>query len=162
MATARDNQNPHFRHMQIRVATEADIPEMHRIRMGVRENRLANPSLVQPGDYRAMLAEHGRGWVAESGGRIIGFAVADLSRRNVWALFVDPASEGLGAGRRLHDAMMDWMFAAGAEEVWLGTDPGTRAERFYRSAGWRFAGSEPNGEVRYEMSRDEWSARARR
>ncbi len=148
--------------MQIRPASEADIPEMHRIRTSVRENRLAIPSLVQPGDYRAMLAEHGRGWVAESDGRIIGFAVADLSRRNVWALFVDPASEGRGAGRQLHDAMMDWMFAAGAEEVWLGTDPGTRAERFYRSAGWRFAGGEPNGEARYEMSRDDWSARARR
>ncbi len=148
--------------MQIRLATEVDIPEMHRIRTSVRENRLANPSLVQPRDYLTMLAEHGRGWVAESDGRIIGFAVADLSRRNVWALFVDPASEGRGAGRQLHDAMMDWMFAAGAEEVWLGTDPGTRAERFYRSAGWRFAGGEPNGEARYEMSRDEWSARARR
>lgn len=148
--------------MQIRLATEADIPEMHRIRTSVRENRLADPSLVQPRDYRAMLVEHGRGWVAESDGRIIGFAVGDLARRNVWALFVDPTSEGRGAGRRLHDVMMDWMFAAGADEVWLGTDPGTRAERFYRSAGWRFAGSEPNGEARYEMSREEWRARGRR
>ena len=145
--------------MQIRVATEADIAEMHRIRTSVRENRLADPSLVQPGDYRAMLAEHGRGWVAESGGRIIGFAVADLARRNVWALFVDPDSEGRGAGRLLHEAMMGWMFAAGAEEVWLGTDPGTRAERFYRAAGWRYAGAQANGEARYEMSREEWNGR---
>lgn len=162
MPTTRDIQNPRFRRMQIRLATETDIPAMHRIRMAVRENRLADPSLVQPGDYRAMLAEHGRGWVAESDGRMIGFAVADLSRSNVWALFVDPASEGRGAGRRLHDAMMDWMFAAGAEEVWLGTDPGTQAERFYRAAGWRFAGAQPNGEARYEMSRVEWSHRAHR
>ena len=162
MPTTRDILNPKLRRMQIRHATEADIPGMHRIRTSVRENRLADPSLVQPGDYRAMLAEHGRGWVAESEGRIIGFAVADLARRNVWALFVDPASEGRGAGRRLHDAMMDWMFAAGAEEVWLGTDPGTRAERFYRTAGWRYAGAQENGEARYEMSREEWSRHTRR
>lgn len=147
--------------MQIRVATEEDIPEMHRIRTSVRENRLADPALVQPHDYRAMLTEHGRGWVAESDGRITGFAVADLARCNIWALFVDPGFEGGGIGRRLHDAMMDWMFAAGAEEVWLGTDPGTRAERFYRLAGWRFAGTQENGEARYEMSRDEWSHRTR-
>jgi hypothetical protein len=57
--------------------------------------------------------------------------------------------------------MMDWMFAAGADEVWLGTDPGTRAERIYRAAGWRFAGNEPNGEARYEMSRERRSGRIR-
>ena len=102
MPTTRDIRNPQSQRMQIRLATEADIPEMHRIRMSVCENRLADPSLIQPSDYRAMLAEHGRGWVAETGGRIVGFAVADLSRRNVWALFVDPAFEGRGAGRRLH------------------------------------------------------------
>ncbi|HEX8275833.1 MAG TPA: GNAT family N-acetyltransferase [Longimicrobiaceae bacterium] len=135
---------------------------MHRIRTSVSENRLADPSLVQPGDYRAMLAEHGRGWVAEFDGRIVGFAVGDLARRNVWALFVDPTSEGRGAGRRLHDAMMDWMFAAGAEGVWLGTDPGTRAERFYRTAGWRYAGAQENGEARCEMSGDDWSRHTHR
>ncbi len=36
--------------MQIRLATEADIPEMHRIRTSVRENRLADPCLVQSND----------------------------------------------------------------------------------------------------------------
>jgi GNAT superfamily N-acetyltransferase len=147
--------------MLIRVACEADITEMHRIRMSVRENRLADASLIQPHDYRALLDGLGRGWVAAVDGRIVGFAVADLARRNVWALFVDPKAEGLGAGRRLHEAMMDWMFASGAAEVWLSTDPGTRAERFYRSAGWRFAGSQPDGENRYEMTREQWEGRAR-
>lgn len=147
--------------MTIRIASAADVPEMHRIRMSVRENRLADPSLVQPHDYRALLEEHGRGWVAAIDGRIAGFAVADLARSNVWALFVDPAFEGRGVGRGLHGVMMEWMFAAGAERVWLGTDPGTRAERFYRSAGWRRAGGEPNGEARYEMTRERWLARSR-
>lgn len=144
--------------MRVRVATRADFPAMHRVRMAVRENVLSDPARVQPSDYAAILDAGGRGWVAEVDGRMAGFAVADLAAANVWALFIDPGLEGRGVGRRLHDAMMDWFFAAGADRVWLGTDPGTRAEGFYRSAGWRPAGDEPNGEVRFEMSREEWIA----
>jgi GNAT superfamily N-acetyltransferase len=143
--------------VHVRQATVGDVAEMHRVRMAVRENRLGDPAWIQPHDYFAMLTEHGRGWVAELDGRIVGFAVGDRSRMNVWALFVDPDAEGRGAGRRLHDAMMEWFFAeAGAARVWLSTDPGTRAERFYQSAGWSHAGPEPNGEARYEMSREQW------
>jgi GNAT superfamily N-acetyltransferase len=146
--------------MHIREATVADVAEMHGVRTSVRENRLGDPAWIQPHDYEAMLVERGRGWVAEAEGRIVGFAVADASRMNVWALFVDPAAEGRGVGRRLHDAMMEWFFAdAGAERVWLSTDPGTRAERFYQAASWRPAGPEPNGEARYEMSRGQWMGR---
>jgi GNAT superfamily N-acetyltransferase len=146
--------------MNIRQAVEADIPEMHRVRMSVQENRLSNPALVQPEHYRPMLLQDGRGWVAEIDGRIAGFAVADLARANIWALFVDPPFEGRGVGRALHDTMMEWVFAAGAEQVWLGTSPNTRAERFYRRARWRYAGQEPNGEARFEMTRDEWMSLA--
>lgn len=131
---------------------------MHRIRMSVQENQLTDPTVVQPHHYREMLNEHGRGWVAKDDGRMVGFAAADLTRFNIWALFVDPGFEGRGVGRQLHETMMDWFFAAGAERVWLSTDHGTRAERFYQSAGWRYAGSQPNGEVRYEMSREHWLA----
>lgn len=136
--------------LEVRVASEADIPAMHRIRLAVRENRLADPSMVQPDDYRPLLGTNGRGWVAEADGAIAGFAVADLVRRNVWALFVDPEMEGRGVGRMLHDVMMGWFAAQGVERVWLSTDPGTRAEAFYRAAGWQPAG-EHHGEARYEM-----------
>lgn len=136
--------------VHVRVATEADIPAMHRIRLAVRENRLADPSMVQPDDYLPLLGRDGRGWVAEVDGAIAGFAVADLVRRNVWALFVDPEAERHGVGRRLHDVMMDWFAAQGVERVWLSTDPGTRAEAFYRAAGWEYAGDQ-RGEARYEM-----------
>ncbi len=146
--------------MRIYVASEADIPAMHRIRMSVRENQLSDPSLVQPRDYRSMLAEHGRGWVAEVDGRVAGFAIADRTRSNVWALFVDPTFEGRGIGGRLHDAMLDWLFAAGTQLVWLNTDPGTRAEHFYQAAGWHHTGLQANGEARYEMSREQWLSRS--
>ena len=146
--------------MHIRRATDADISEMHRIRMSVRENQLAHASLVQPHDYRSMMNERGRGWVAEVGEHMAGFAIADLTRSNIWALFVEPAVEGNGVGRRLHDTMLDWLFTSGAEEVWLCTEPGTRADRFYVAAQWQWCGCDSNGEARYSMSRQAWLARS--
>jgi GNAT superfamily N-acetyltransferase len=148
--------------MKIRIATEADIPEMGRVRMSVRENRLASLSSVAPGDTERMLAGDGCGWVAEIDGRVVGFAIADLSGANVYALFIEPQYERRGLGRLLHDTMMDWFFSREAGSVWLSTDPGTRAEAFYRKAGWTVAGTEDNGEIRFEMSRDRWLARSSR
>jgi hypothetical protein len=58
----------------------------------------------------------------------------------------------------LYDRMMDWLFAAGAERVWLTTDAGTRAERFYRAASWRSVGAALPREARYEYSRHDWLA----
>lgn len=144
--------------MIVRVAGTDDIQEMHRIRLAVRENRLADSELIQPKDYIPMLTSDGRGWVAELEGRMAGFAIIDRSRANIWALFVDPALEGRGAGRSLHDTMIDWIFGEGLERVWLGTEPGTRAERFYRSAGWRFIRHE-SGEAKYELTAREWRTR---
>lgn len=146
---------------KIRSATEADIPEMHRIRMAVRENRLIDETLVQPVHYEGMLRGKGRGWVAEIDGRVAGFAIADLSSSSIWALFVDPELEGRGIGRRLHDVMLDSLFVDGAETLFLGTDEGTRAERFYRSAGWRQVGAAEGREARFEISREQWTAARR-
>lgn len=145
--------------VSVRLGTEADVEAMQRVRMSVRENRLSDPSRVQPHHTLEMLREHGRGWVAEADGEVVGFAVGDRTRSNVWALFVDPAYEGRGLGRQLHDAMLDWFFAGATETVWLSTDPGTRAETFYRSAGWMPVGALPNGELRFEMPRQRWLRR---
>lgn len=123
---------------------------MHRVRASVRENRLSDPARVQPHHTKAMLRA-GRGWVCEVDGVVVGFAVADLHAASVWALFVDPAYERRGIGRRLHDAMVQWLFASGVERITLTTDPDTRAEHFYQAAGWQAAGREANGEVRYVL-----------
>ena len=88
--------------------------------------------------------------------RIVAFAMADLANANVYALFVEPAHEKQGIGRRLHDTMMDWLFGAGISQVWLSTDPNTRAESFYRRAGWNADGTKANGEIRFVMSRERW------
>lgn len=142
--------------MRIRLATLEDIPQMHRVRMSVRENRLRDPATVTLASYPQMLVEHGRGWVCEVNDSLAGFAVIDLRHANVWALFVDPAHEGYGVGRALHDAMVDWFFATGRERLWLTTEPATRAQRFYERAGWRHTGLVANGEARYELTRAEW------
>lgn len=145
--------------MNIRLACERDIDAMHRIRMAVRENRLADPARVGIQHYLVFLRGAGRGWVAESGGRLAGFAIADRVRSGIWALFVDPAFEGRGIGRQLHDVMLDWLFSSGTERIGLDTDPGTRAESFYRAAGWRFIRRKPDGELHFEYSRQRWVTR---
>ena len=146
--------------MNIRLAAVADIQAMHDIRLSVRENQLEDPGSVQPEDYRYRLEVSGRGWVAETDGRVVGFAIGEASTGSVWALFVDPAWEGRGVGRTLQTVMLEWLFAAGAETVCLSTTPGTRAERFYLASGWTAAGSEMNGEARYILLRRDWLKRA--
>ena len=135
----------------VRPATVADIPAMHDVRLAVRENALRDPTRVQPADYAALLAGAGRGVVAEAGGRLVGFGIADGASRNLWALFVAPGFEGRGIGRALHDELLDWLFAQGDGPAWLTTGAGTRAERFYREAGWQPAGQAPGGDLRFEF-----------
>jgi GNAT superfamily N-acetyltransferase len=137
--------------MQIRLATIEDYAAMHAIRMAVRENVLSNPESITIDDYQEMIESRGRGWICEIGDEPVGFAVGDLGQCNIWALFVRPGCEGRGIGRGLHDVMVEWMFANGAQRLWLSTDPGTRAERFYVRAGWQHCGVTAQGEAIYEL-----------
>jgi GNAT superfamily N-acetyltransferase len=142
--------------VNFRVAVEQDIPEMHRVRLSVRENVLRDASRVQPEYYLQKLNEHGNGWACEVAGRIVGIVIADFTRSSIWALFIEPTYEGRGVGRCLHETAFDWLFDSGATTVSLSTEPNSRAERFYRHANWRYAGQQPNGEARYEMIRERW------
>ena len=98
----------------------------------------------------------GNGWVCEINHCVIAFAVADVIENNVWALFVDPEHEQKGIGRKLHDDMLDWYFDKTDTTIWLGTAPNTRAEKFYRKAGWVQVGQHGKGEIKFEMSKDNW------
>ncbi|GAA4370533.1 hypothetical protein GCM10023185_45090 [Hymenobacter saemangeumensis] len=137
--------------MFIREARVQDIDAMSAVRLAVKENVLSNPALVTYDDYVDYLFRRGQGWVAEVEERIAGFAIVDLQEHNVWALFVHPDFEGQGLGRALHDTMLSWYFNQTRKTLWLGTAPGTRAEAFYRKAGWRDLGLRGNGEVKFEM-----------
>lgn len=134
----------------LRQARRDDIAGMHKVRMSVQENRLVSTTLTRD-DYIQAIEATGRGWVIELQGSIVAFAVGDASSGSIWALFVEPGHEGRGFGRQLHDCMVEWLWQQGLDRLWLTTDPGTRAYRFYETAGWRQVGVGAHGEVRLEL-----------
>lgn len=142
--------------MTIREATIADIPQIQLVRNSVKENTLSDPGLVTDKDCELYLTARGKGWVCETNDRIVGFAIADLQDHNVWALFLLPEFERQGIGRQLHDRMLAWYFSQTQQDIWLGTSPNTRAEQFYRKAGWKEVGTHGKGEIKFEMTHSDW------
>ena len=136
----------------LRTAGAADIPAIQRVRASVTENRLVS-TIITAEDVRAAIEDTGRGWVVEQDGDVIAFAIGNAVTRNIWALFVHPDYEGRGYGRQLHDTMVEWLWSSGARRLWLTTEPGTRAQRFYETAGWQVRGTADHGELRYELER---------
>ena len=134
----------------MRVARAADIPAIQRVRASVNENRLVS-TIITDEDVRIAIEDTGRGWVVEKDGEVVAFAIGDAITGNIWALFVRPEYEGRGYGRQLHDTIVSWLRAAGLDRLWLTTEPGTRAQRFYEAAGWRLTGTTDRGELRYEL-----------
>ncbi|HET7334801.1 MAG TPA: GNAT family N-acetyltransferase [Rhizomicrobium sp.] len=143
--------------MQITEASVADIAEIQRVRMSVRENILGDPSRVTPADIERMIEQGGKGWVCRADGVIRGFSFADQTNANVWALFIEPGYDHRGMGRMLHDLAVAWLFDGGAQTIWLSTEPHSRAEKFYRIAGWQQTDVEPNGDLRLELDRKNWN-----
>ena len=145
--------------MIFREARTADIPQIQIVRNSVRENSLSDPALVPDRDVEEYITRRGKGWVCEMDSTITGFAIVSVTDHNVWALFIQPGFEQKGIGRRLHDEMMDWYFSQTGETIWLGTAPGTRAEAFYRKAGWKETGIHGKGEIKFEMTSEKWKNR---
>lgn len=142
--------------MIFREAKIEDIKQIQVIRNSVKENVLSNPDLVTDQDCEEFLTQRGKGWVCEINNKIVGFAIADLKEDNIWALFLHPDFEGKGIGRKLHEIMLDWYFLNEKENVWLGTSPNTRAEKFYRKSGWTQNGLYGKKELKFEMSKVQW------
>ncbi len=125
----------------IRRATRDDIPRIMEIRAGVRENRLRDPSRVTVEDVCWFVDNPGIFvWIED--GKIVGFSAADPRNSNIYALFVEQAYEGRGIGRALLERACNVLVEAGCSRMWLTTWPGTRAERFYRRAGWHVVGTD--------------------
>ncbi|MEO6329681.1 MAG: GNAT family N-acetyltransferase [Ginsengibacter sp.] len=142
--------------MIFREAMTSDIPQIQIVRYLVKENILSDTALVTDEDCEEFLMVRGKGWVCDVNGNIVGFSIADLREKNIWALFVHPDYEAKGIGKRLHKEMLDWYFDQTKEDIWLGTLPNTRAEKFYRLNGWKEAGTHGKGEIRFEMSFEDW------
>ncbi|MCU0436755.1 MAG: GNAT family N-acetyltransferase [Raineya sp.] len=146
--------------MQFREATKLDIPQMHLVRCAVKENILSNPALITETDYETFIVEYGKGWVCEMNAQIAGFAVVDLLKNNIWALFIHPHYEKQGIGRKLHHIMLDWYFSQTQTSVWLSTGNKTRAKDFYKKLGWQETGSYGTNEIKFEMSYENWLEQA--
>lgn len=142
--------------MILREANKSDIKQMQFVRNAVKENMLSDPALVPDEDVDEYISKRGKGWVCVIRSEVAGFAIVDLIDNNIWALFVHPDYEGNGIGKKLHDTMLNWYFEQTKQKVWLGTEPGTRAEKFYRMQGWKEAGVHGKGEVKFEMQKNEW------
>lgn len=130
----------------IRLARPADVRRLIEIRAGVLENRLSDPESLKAADYGHYIAG-GRCWVWEPDGEPAGFAALDAESASVWALFVAPGSEGRGGGRALLDRLLTEARRRGLAELRLTTEPGSRAERIYRAAGWQATGEEADGGI---------------
>ena len=144
------------KNMTIREAKIEDIKKIQTVRNSVKENTLSNPNLVTDQDCEEFISIRGKGWVCEINKQIVGFAIADLKENNIWALFLDPQFEKKGIGQLLHKTMLDWYFSQTKVTVWLGTAFNTRAEQFYRKAGWIDVGTHGKNEIKFEMTYFNW------
>ena len=137
-----------------RRATHDDIPRIMEIRHGVHENRLRDPSSVTAADCAAFI-DRAEMWVWVADGQIQGFSAGDPRDGSIWALFVDPANEGRGIGRALLAHACGTVGGAGFDTITLNTEPGTRADRFYRLNGWVEIGRSVKGEVLFRRRLEE-------
>jgi GNAT superfamily N-acetyltransferase len=145
-------KEPIYREAEIR-----DIAQMQFVRHAVKENVLSDPALVPDKDVADYITNRGKGWVCEVDKKVVGFSIVDLVDNNVWALFVHPDFEAMGIGKKLHHIMIDWYFVKTNKKIWLGTEPKSRAETFYRMNGWKEIGIHGKGEVKFEMDFSTWS-----
>lgn len=121
----------------------SDIPALKVIRSSVVENALGDPSKVTDEQYAWYVRNPGI-TVWEESGDIVAFSAANPLDGSIWALFVAPSFEGRGIGSILLAEACTHLKTAGIRRAWLTTDPNTRAERFYREAGWESVGEKDN------------------
>jgi GNAT superfamily N-acetyltransferase len=135
--------------LTLRLARSSDIPAMHRLRLSVRENSLGASSGIGHASY-VPFVDSAAAWVAYRDQQLAGFAAVERDTQTIWTLFVAPEAERQGVGSALLREMLSWAAGAGLDRLRLSTAAGTRAEAFYRAAGWREAGFTPQGELRFE------------
>ena len=135
----------------LRDATAADVPAMFHVRTSVKENHLSEAQLahlgITPQSVVAWLNEGIAGWVAEEGGQVVGFSLADSRDASIFALFVLPTHEHRGHGSRLLTAAVEWLREKGSGTISLKTGMRSSAVAFYERRGWRKTQVLPSREV---------------
>jgi hypothetical protein len=69
-----------------REAIATDIPAIFRVRYAVVENTLLLGA-IDDCEVQLQIEQSGRGWVVESEGSVVAFAIGNASNGNLWALF---------------------------------------------------------------------------
>jgi GNAT superfamily N-acetyltransferase len=88
--------------------------------------------------------------IAEIAGEPIGFACVEWQPDSAWGVLLDnlhalPGHQGIGVGKLLMRAAVDWARAQGETQLYLYVLEGnTPAIGFYERQGWQFAGAEPD------------------
>ncbi|MEQ8965455.1 MAG: GNAT family N-acetyltransferase [Azospirillaceae bacterium] len=123
----------------LRPATEADADLLARLHAPCFEERW------DAGAFARLLATPGTGaWVAHDGdGRPVGYAAARLAadQADILSIAVLPDRRSAAHGRRLLQALLAGVTAAGARTVYLEVAEGnTRARAFYIAAGFEEIG----------------------
>ena len=121
---------------------------------GARSIELAERVLPSPitkrysiGEVFAQWARWDRGWVAEEGGEVRGFATVEHEpwhgRMILWFLYIAPAWRRRGVGRALLGTVEEHARSVGASHVWLETSnvnvPGIAA---YERCGYALCGAD--------------------
>jgi GNAT superfamily N-acetyltransferase len=136
----------------IRKAKRADYPRISEIRLSVRENCLAKSKYESVDRLAEWIFDNAAFWVWEEDGAIQGFSAADPRDGTISALFVHPSYEGCGIGRALLPLACQILRNGGYAAATLSTEPGTRAERFYRRDGWTEIGREHDGQIIFQKA----------
>jgi GNAT superfamily N-acetyltransferase len=136
----------------IRKAVRADYLRISEIRLSVRENCLAKSKYESVDRHADWIFDNAAFWVWEEDGAIQGFSAADPRDGTIFALFIHPSYEGRGIGRALLPLACQLLHDRGYEVATLSTEPGTRAERFYRRDGWTEIGREDDGQIIFQKA----------
>lgn len=136
----------------IRAARETDRARITEVRNAVHENQLSPGHASPVADTAQWIYDNGTFWVWEEDGAVQGFAVADPRDGTIFGLFIHPDYEGRGIARALLPLACNDLVKAGFAVATLTTDPGTRADRFYRRDGWREIGRQDDGQIIFEKT----------
>jgi ribosomal protein S18 acetylase RimI-like enzyme len=142
--------------INIRPAQASDVESIFTVRTSVTENHLSREVMLEMGisetTVRNMIEENLCAWVATDDDEVVGFSMISREKGSLFGLFVLPAYEGRGIGRRLTKIAEQELFKQ-HEVVWLETDKNSRAAKFYMQLGWGNKTSLNGANIRLEKQR---------
>ena len=105
-----------------------DIPAAFDVRTSTLENALTMEELEEdyeltPESLASAMQGTAKGWVCETGSKVVGFAMGDRANAELTVIAVLPEYEGRGIGKRLLGEVESWLFSFGHDELWLVTTP---------------------------------------